>query len=89
MVSDDNLKDLFKNLTARQRLAALRNEMVTPLAVVHGYATLLTRINLEDQLTFPKDYNNMIESILQAHHHMRSVLDALTSDIPSDQTKSD
>jgi hypothetical protein len=84
LANDDDLNDLFKNLTSRQRLVSLRMEMLTPLAVIHGYATLLARINLEDPSTFPKDYGQMIENILQAHNHIRMVADALASDIPDD-----
>ena len=84
MANSDDLKDLFRNLTIRQRLISLRAEMVTPLAVIHGYATLLTRINLEDPSTFPKDYSHMVENILQAHNHSHTVLEALTSDLPND-----
>ena len=84
MANHDDLNDLFKNLTSRQRLVSLRMEMVTPLAAIHGYATLLAHINLEDPSTFPKDYGQMIESILQAHNHIRTVADALASDIPDD-----
>jgi len=80
----EDLKKYSGDLTIRQRLIALRVEMVTPLAVMHGYATLLTRINLEDPSTFPKDYSYMVGSILQAHDHIRLVLEALTSDLPSE-----
>ena len=84
MVNDDDWNDLFKNLTPGQKLSALRNEMLTPLAVVHGCATLLAGINLEDPSTFPNDYSHVVESILQAHNHIRLVVDDLTSDIPND-----
>ena len=84
MANSDDPKDLFRNLTVRQRLMSLRAEMITLLATIHGYATLLTRINLEDPSTFPKDYGQMVENVLQAHNHIRTVLEALTSDLPSD-----
>lgn len=84
MANSNDLKDLFRNLTVRQRLISLRAEMGTPLAVIHGYATLLTRINLEDPSTFPKDYGQMVDNILQAQDHIRTVLEALTSDLPSE-----
>ena len=84
MATDDDLKDLFKNLTIRQRLVSLRMEMLTPLAVIHGYTTLLGHMNLEDPSTFPKDYGQMIENTLQVHNHIRTVADALASDIPDD-----
>lgn len=84
MTNSDDLKDLFRNLTVRQRLISLRAEMVTPLAVIHGYAIILSRINLEAPSTFPKDYGHMVENILQAHNHIHTVLEALTSDLPSE-----
>jgi len=80
----DDLREPYKYIPAKQRLVILRAEMITPLAVIHGFATLLGRINLEDSSTFPKDYNNMVERVLQAHNDIHSVLDALTSDIPVD-----
>ena len=84
MPNNDDLRESFKNRSAGQRLAVLRAEMITPLAVIQGNATLLARINLEDSSTFPKDYSVMVESILQAHNNLNSVLDALTLDIPDE-----
>ena len=84
MSNYDGLRESYKDRPARQRLAALRAEMITPLATIHGFATLLSRIKLEDSSTFPKDYGDMVERILQAHKDLHSVLDALTSDIPND-----
>jgi len=80
----DDLREPYKDRPAKQRLAILRAEMLTPLAIIHGYATLLARINLEDSSTFPKDYGDMVVSILQAHNDIHSVLDALTSNPPND-----
>jgi len=64
MSNYDDSKGFSRDLTIRQRLAALRTETVTPLAVVHGFATLLARIILEDPSTFPNDYSEMVENIL-------------------------
>lgn len=80
----DNLKKYSKDKTAIQRLAALRHEMMHPLAILHGYSHLLARINLEDPSTFPKDYSVMAERVLQVHDDIKSILDALTSELPSD-----
>jgi hypothetical protein len=82
----DDFRESYKDRPAEQRLTVLRAEMLTPLAVIHGFATLLARINLEDSSTFPKDYGDMVVSILQAHNDIHSVLNALTltSDPPND-----
>jgi hypothetical protein len=84
MSNYDDLRATHKDSPAKQRLSALRAEMITPLAVIHGFATLLARINLEDPSTFPKDYSYMVENILHAHNDIQSVLDALTLNIPVD-----
>jgi signal transduction histidine kinase len=83
MSTYDDLENFYENRSAKERLAALRHEMITPLATIQGFAILLARINLEDQSTFPKDYGLMVERILQAHNHIRAVLDELTSTSPS------
>ena len=84
MSENDHFKEFYKNQPARARLAALRAEMVTPLATIQGYATLLERINLDDPSTFPKDYSHRIARILEAQKHISYVLDALTSDLPDE-----
>lgn len=77
----DELKELYRNKTSSQKLAALRNQISTPLSIVRGYSELLKRIDLNDPSTFGDDFGIWVKKISKAGEDIREIVDALTSDI--------
>jgi signal transduction histidine kinase len=73
----DELKRSYSHVSAEEKLAVLRHEMIMPITVIQGYTRLLQKhINSDEDL--PNDVSVWIEKVAEAGDSLKEVLEALT-----------
>lgn len=78
-MTDNDSLDYYKNQPAEAKLAVLRNEMITPISTIRGYATLMKKWRESDTSeVIPEDIDEFINRILDAGNRLRDVLEGIT-----------
>ena len=80
MTTQNSLLDDSSSKKNREKLAALKHDMIMPISAIHGYARLL-KDNLDpDIVGLPEEYKEWIERIIKSAKQLQKILDATTID---------
>lgn len=72
----ENLSE-YKDASAKQKLAILATEMTVPVAVIHGYATILKRAIDSETIQIPEGLQEGINKLVEAANDLKELREVL------------
>lgn len=72
------LRESYGKASAEEKLQILRNEMMTPIAVIRGYTALLKKELDSGAEKFPQNFNRWVSAMTVAGNDLHEILEAMT-----------